>query len=304
VNESLIALKDCKRVVELRYKNILSEKSDLDQKLESITQQSELLQVKNQSLEERMSQLEKEKLEQTDILAQIQENLIKKTSEYESQIQSMQIELDTRLDEINVNQKENACKVKEHYIELFEEKASEVMNLRSELEKRDELVKEYKSKCTDLEYREEELNDLVNKMRTDPSMFDQQDTKNQLEATLTQTVILQNKLDILKTGFEEMKKRENNRIEQFDKSVENLQSIISNKDKEILNLTKNLTKEPDIPVFKEHKNFTLKEPNISSLENSIIMDQNTLLNSDTGIDTAVTNKIKPKSKRKKKKTHI
>ena len=51
VNESLVALKDCKRVVELRYKNILSEKSDLDQKVESITQQSELLQVKNQSLD-------------------------------------------------------------------------------------------------------------------------------------------------------------------------------------------------------------------------------------------------------------
>ena len=49
VDESLIALKDSKRVVELCYANILVEKSEKDQKVESLTQQSELLQVKNQS---------------------------------------------------------------------------------------------------------------------------------------------------------------------------------------------------------------------------------------------------------------
>ena len=102
MDESLIAFKDCKRVVELRYKNILVEKSELDQKVKFLTQQSELLQVKNQSLEERLLQLESEKTEQTEILAQIQENLIQKTSEHESEIRSMQVELDKRLDEINV----------------------------------------------------------------------------------------------------------------------------------------------------------------------------------------------------------
>ena len=81
-------------------KNILVEKSELDQKVESLTQQSELLQVKNQSLEERLLQLENEKTEQTEILAQIQENLIQKTSEHESQIRSMHLELDKRLDEM------------------------------------------------------------------------------------------------------------------------------------------------------------------------------------------------------------
>ena len=150
MDESLIALKDCKRVVEIRYRNILVEKSELYQKVESLTQQSKLLQAKNQSLEERLLQLENEKTDQTEMLAQIQENLIQKTSEHDSEIRSMQVELDKRLDEINDTQKEDVNKVKGHYIELFNEKASEVMSLRTDFAKSNHLVAEYKRKCNDL----------------------------------------------------------------------------------------------------------------------------------------------------------
>jgi len=254
VDESLIALKDCKRVVELRYKNILVEKSEMDQKIESLTQQSELLQVKNQSLEERLLQLENEKTEQTEILAQIQENLIKKTSEHESQVRSMQVELDKRLDEINFTQKEDVNKVKGHYIELFDEKASEVLSLRTDLETNMNLVEEYKRKCTDLEYREEELNDLVNKMRTNPSTIEESDTKNKLEASYSKTILLQEKLDTIKYGFEEMKNREKDRIKQFDSSIKKLHLIISDKDQEILKLTQIVTKENSVPVLNVNGN--------------------------------------------------
>ena len=77
----------------------------------------------------------------------------------------MQVELDNRLDEINGTLREDVNKVKGHYIELFDEKASEVMSLRTDLEKINNLVTEYKRKCTDLEYREEELNDLHQKLK-------------------------------------------------------------------------------------------------------------------------------------------
>jgi len=254
VDESLIALKDCKRVVELRYKNILVEKSEMDQKIESLTQQSELLQVKNQSLEERLLQLENEKTEQTEILAQIQENLIKKTSEHESQVRSMQVELDKRLDEINFTQKEDVNKVKGHYIELFDEKASEVLSLRTDLETNMNLVEEYKRKCTDLEYREQELNDLVNKMRTNPSNIEESDTKSKLEASYSKTILLQGKLDTIKSGFEEMKNREKERIKQFDSSIKKLHLIISDKDQEILKLTQHVTKENSVPVLNVNGN--------------------------------------------------
>jgi len=298
VDESLIALKDCKRVVELRYKNILAEKSDLDQKVESLTQQSELLQVKNQSLEERLLQLENEKTEQTDILAQIQENLIKKTSEHESQVRGMQVELDRRLDEINVTQKEDVNKVKGHYIELFDEKASEVLSLRTDLEKNINLLEEYKRKCTDLEYREQELNDLVNKMRTNPSNIEESETKSKLEASYSQTILLQGKLDTIKAGFEEMKKRENERIKQFDSSIEKLHLIISDKDQEILKLTQNVTKENVRPVLSINNDESL-----SSLKKCDNTDQNDPSESVPKIEDDGNSILggKVKTKRKKKK---
>jgi len=298
VDESLIALKDCKRVVELRYKNILAEKSDLDQKVESLTQQSELLQVKNQSLEERLLQLENEKTEQTDILAQIQENLIKKTSEHESQVRGMQVELDRRLDEINVTQKEDVNKVKGHYIELFDEKASEVLSLRTDLEKNINLLEEYKRKCTDLEYREQELNDLVNKMRTNPSNIEESETKSKLEASYSQTILLQGKLDTIKAGFEEMKKRENDRIKQFDSSIEKLHLIISDKDQEILKLTQNVTKENVRPVLSINNDESL-----SSLKKCDNTDQNDPSESVPKIEDDGNSILggKVKTKRKKKK---
>jgi len=302
VDESLIALKDCKRVVELRYKNILVEKSELDQKVESLTQQSELLQVKNQSLEERLLQLENEKTEQTEILAQIQENLIKKTSEHESEIRSMQVELDKRLDEINVTQKEDVNKVKGHYIELFDEKASEVMSLRTDLEESNNLVTEFKRKCTDLEYREEELNDLVNKMRSNPSTVEKSDNTKKLEASYSKTVLLQEKLDAIKIGFEEMKTREKLRIEQFDLSIEKLHLIISDKDKEILKLTHNVTKENSLPVF----NVNINESHSSlKLSNHCDADPHdpgdTIPKVEDGKNNVLVPEGKVKTKRKRKK---
>lgn len=298
MDESLIALKDCKRVVELRYKNVLIEKTELDQKIECLTQQNELLQVKNQSLEERLATLENEKSEQTEILAEIQQNLIQKTSEYESQIRCMQVELDNRLDEVNVNKKEDVDKVKEHYIELFEEKAAEVMSLRNDLDASNTLIEEYKLKCTDLEYREEELNDLVNKMRTDNMKAEESDINNKLEASYSKTVLLQEKLDIIKIGFEEMKIREKERITKFESTIENLHLIISEKNDEILKLSnpQENFKENTLPVVNVNESHS--SHNVS--KNSDDQIHNNCLPNYEEITKPVLD-IKNKNKKKKKK---
>eukprot|EP00092_Neocalanus_flemingeri_P028809 GFUD01031276.1.p1 GENE.GFUD01031276.1~~GFUD01031276.1.p1 ORF type:complete len:310 (-),score=90.85 GFUD01031276.1:208-1137(-) len=299
-DESLIVLKDCKRVVELRYKSVLVEKSELDERIESLTQQSELLQVKNQSLEERLAHLENEKTEQTEILAEIQQNLIQKTSEYESQIRSMQVELDKRLDEIDVSQKEDVDKVKGHYIELFDEKASEVMSLRNDLEKSTDLVEEYRKKCTDLEYREEELNDLVNKMRTDPMKAEESDVKHKLEASYSKTLLLQDKLDKIKIGFEEMKTREKERNEKFELSVEELHLVISDKDREILKLTQNMTKEKT-PAVLNINNESHSSHKLSTHGGDDHIDKNNLVhNPEVGSSSDKLGKTEGKVKNKRK----
>merc|ERR1712113_725997 len=150
MDESLCALKDCKRAVEIRYKNIIIEISEQTKKNESLTQQNFYLETSNTNLQQKIQQLESEKNEQTEILAELQQNLIFKSSEYENQIRTMQIELGNRLDEINVVKKEDVNKVKGHYMELFQEKASEVMILRDEAERLNKIIDGYKTKVKDL----------------------------------------------------------------------------------------------------------------------------------------------------------
>jgi len=131
----LIALKDCKRVVELRYKTILVEQTNLNQVNESLLQQNLLLETQNTNQEDKIDQLEIEKREQTEILAEVQQSLVVKTSEYEAAVRGMQVELDTTLDQLDSTRREDADKVKGHYSQLFHEKAAEVMSLREDLDK-------------------------------------------------------------------------------------------------------------------------------------------------------------------------
>ena len=52
IHESLLALKDCKRVVELKFQNCLSERSRLDSRVECMGREADLLAARNCSLEE------------------------------------------------------------------------------------------------------------------------------------------------------------------------------------------------------------------------------------------------------------
>ena len=59
-------------------------------------------------------------------------------------------------------------------------------------------------------------------IRTDPSKIEENDARIKLEASYSKTVLLQEKLDFIKIGFEAMKSQEKSRIEQFDLSIEKL----------------------------------------------------------------------------------
>jgi len=238
VDESLGALKDCKRVVELKYQNILVEKSNMEYKIKGLNESNELMQVKNQSLEESIAVLEREKIEQTEICAEIQQNLIQKTNEYESQIRLMQRELDRRIDELDVTKKDDVEKVKNHYFELFHEKVSEVNIVRTKLESTEESLQAYKAKCKDLEYREQELSDLVDKIRSNPEPSkDDFDIKAKLDQCLCDNTRLQERIDGIKCNFYELKQNEKDIISAFSSRSEELKGLISDKDDQIIKLT-------------------------------------------------------------------
>merc|ERR1712227_408474 len=288
VDETLCELKECKRAVEIRYKNILSEVSEQSNKYESLVEQNVYLESSNFNLQERVKQLETEKNEQTEILADVQQTLILKSSEYENQIRVMQIELGNRLDEINVVKKEDVDKVKGHYRELFQEKASEVMILRDEAERLNKIIEEYKCKVRDLEYREEELNNIVNKMREGKlTNEDSNEFELRVKESLTNSQNLQEKVNKINDEFIQMKEKSFNQLKNFDFHVQELQEIIRDKDIEIKLLKSNITSD-QIDELNTHEN--------KSVSNS--SHQRFITNSEITYDMAV----KSRNRKKKKKS--
>ena len=196
------------------------------------------MQVKNQSLEERVRSLEHEKEDQTEICAEIQQNLIQKTSEYETKIRSMQLELDSRIDELDVTKKDDVEKVKNHYFELFHEKAAELNNVRTELEVCENSLKSYKAKCSDLEYREQELSDLVDRIRSDSICSkEEMEIREKIEDYHTENLRLQDQIDVIKRNFHEMKEREKEIIAEFSTRSDDMSALLLEKDIEIQKLT-------------------------------------------------------------------
>jgi len=182
-------------------------------------------------------------------LAELQQNLIQRGSEYETQIRNMQIELGNRLDEIDVVKKDDVNKVKGHYMDLFQEKASEVMILREEAESLNKIIEGYQSKVKDLEYREEELNNLVNKMRegsisSNPASDDIQE---KLLKSMKSSKILSEKVENLSSQFELVKENSKAELGKVELHVTSLQNVLREKDIEIDYLRQHLSSKSKYP---------------------------------------------------------
>ena len=221
LQESLVALKDCKRVVELKFQNSLCDRGKLDNKIECVTRE-------NRALQERVLALLTEKDEQTSILAEIQQSLVEKTSLYEAQIGSMQMELDQRVEEMNVTRAEDLDKLRDRYVDLFNEKASELMVTREELTECQEALSCSERKIGDLEYRERELGDIINKMRESP---DYKETSHKMATFLKSSEILQNKLNTMRNEFLVKKDKEAACLDRLSKELSNMEDELAKKDK-------------------------------------------------------------------------
>ena len=278
--ESLSVLRDCKRVVELKFQNSLVEKSKLDNRLESAAQQTEMLQVKNHSLEERLASLESEKQEQTNITAEIQQSLVEKTSLYESQIRSMQIELEQRLDEVNLTKVEEESKVRDQYAQLLNEKAAELMGVRQQLEKVEaDLVVSQRQIC-ELEYREAELNTSMERLRRPPDSTELiRQTEDKLRVYNQNNELLQSKLSTIHKQFEESKTRESQNVARLSQTIRDLELRLLEKDSVIESqqlcqqglqplkheaTNNNIIKRPDLSTSQLSLDAPAQQPHISS----------------------------------------
>ncbi len=82
-----------------------------------------------------------------------------------NRISEMQRELMLRLEEIDANKEEETKAVKQRYIQMFNEKAEELHSAREDIKKYQKEEKEKLTLITDLQDREEELQNLLGKTR-------------------------------------------------------------------------------------------------------------------------------------------
>ena len=241
LQESLVALKDCKRVVELKFQNSLCERGKLDNRIECVTRENRALAAQSAGLEQRVVALLAEKDEQTSILAEIQQSLVEKTSLYEAQIGSMQMELDQRVEEMNVTRAEDLDQLRDRYVDLFNEKAAELMVTREELTACQEALTCSERKIGDLEYRERELGDIINKLRENP---DYKETSHRMDTFLKSSEILQNKLNTMRNEFLVKKDKETACLDRLSNELINMGDELAKKDELIALLKESVPPRP------------------------------------------------------------
>ena len=154
-NDTLEVLRKSKQSIEKKVQGLLEENKELG------VQAS-----RSSHMEETIRSLELDKNECLERISVMTEQMVAKESYYESKMAGMERDLQVRYDELDSNRDEELGKVKERYIKLFQEKAEECVMIRDEHSHCKDKLKERDRKIADLQYREEELQNLLSKTQS------------------------------------------------------------------------------------------------------------------------------------------
>jgi hypothetical protein len=163
LQETLDAVKQGKRSVEENLQLIVEQNETLQKKVYEIEIESNSLSETNMRLEEQIH----ENTSTTGALSTATDNLEQEiamqASFYEDKIESMQREMNDRLEEMSVSQEGDAEDVRIKYCDLFDEKANELHDLRKEYEKQGINLQEVEQRLADQELMEHENKEKMEK---------------------------------------------------------------------------------------------------------------------------------------------
>ena len=156
LQETHEAVKHGKRSVESNLQLIVEQNESLQKKVHDMELQEDNLKQTNAKLEKQIS----EHTETTSLFSTTTENfeqeIAMQASIYEDKIESMQREMNERLEEMTVSQAGDAENVRIQYVDLFDEKANELHVLRKEYEKQSSRLQEIEQRLADQELIEQE----------------------------------------------------------------------------------------------------------------------------------------------------
>lgn len=209
----------------------MQERSKAEAKVVQLQDQKQFLQAENFSLREQIESLESEQKTHQLVMAEMQAALEERSRECEAKMRSMQQEVSSRLDEINVNRTEDKEKMNLEYAALFDEKAAELLLVREEISGKDTELDRRERRISELEYRETELNETITRLRDnyDPGIYKR--TQQLVEQCSNNTALLQAKLNNITAQHETSKSQYSDHIKTLTKEICDMKNIIDTKDK-------------------------------------------------------------------------
>ena len=163
LQETLDAVKHGKRSVEENLQLIVEQNETFQKKAYELEIEATNLRESNQKLEEQIN----ENTSTTGALSTATDNLEQEiamqASFYEDKIETMQREMNDRLEEMSVSQAGDAESVRMRYCDLFDEKANELHELRKEYEKQKVKLQEVEQRLADQEMMELENREKMRK---------------------------------------------------------------------------------------------------------------------------------------------
>ena len=193
VQETLDAVKHGKRSVELNLQFIVEQNETLQKKVYNMDIEMSSLTEKNVKLEEQVNDHTSTTGALSTATDNLEQEIAMQASFYEDKIECMQREMNDRLEEMSVSQVGDAESVRVKYVDLFDEKANELHELRKTYEKQNIKLQEVEQRLADQELMEQENKEKMKKSQK----CHNEELSNSLNA-------VQGEITTLQTGTSEM----------------------------------------------------------------------------------------------------
>ena len=156
LQETLDAVKHGKRSVEENLQLIVEQNETFQKKAYELEIEVNNLRETNQKLEEQINEHTSTTGALSTATDNLEQEIAMQASFYEDKIETMQREMNDRLEEISVSQAGDAENVRIRYCDLFDEKANELHELRKDYEQQKIKLQEVEQRLADQEMMEQE----------------------------------------------------------------------------------------------------------------------------------------------------
>ena len=210
-------------------------KRSVELKLQSVMRDYDTMSGKYEASKAKVAGFETEKKKRKNSsVGHLEQRLAESESLYESKMAEMQEELALRLEEINENKEVEMRKVKERYIQLFNEKAEQLHSEQEAHKDSKRKVEEADKRIVELEYREVEMQTMMDNTREsiDKKFREKVEEYNVETAKMAEhTEMLEKELERIREQYETVEESYRNSVQMLGSKLREVTTVLKEKDK-------------------------------------------------------------------------